>query len=396
MNAHTHTYTRTHMKTPLFLLSLTLIAAAGCGKGKPAAAADPAAANAITVRAVAATNRVFERRLTVQGTLEAKTFANVAARVAGNLDAIWVDEGDRVTAGETRLFQIDPVALSNAVTAAEQNLDVARAGLAVARASRERVEAEARKAALDFARYERLHKEKKVSDNEFETADTLHRQARAGIAVAEAQMALAQSQAGQAAAALAIARKNLDDARGIAPLSGVVSRRDAEPGEQMAVGRALLTIVDLDSIEAAAFIPAQYYPDIVPGETTFRLAVNGRAAGIYVITYRSPTINPVLRTFEIKGAVRDASGAAVPGAMADVTLVFETRQGIGVPTAAVLARGGREVVFVARDGTAVQTAVTTGLQNDGWTEIRSGLEPGVQVVSEGQTQLHDGAPVDIR
>ena len=138
------------------------------------------------------------------------------------------------------------------------------------------------------------------------------------------------------------------------------------------------------------------YPDIVPGETTFRLAVNGRAAGIYVITYRSPTINPVLRTFEIKGAVRDASGAAVPGAMADVTLVFETRQGIGVPTAAVLARGGREVVFVARDGTAVQTAVTTGLQNDGWTEIRSGLEPGVQVVSEGQTQLHDGAPVDIR
>ena len=104
----------------------------------------------------------FERRLTVQGTLEAKNFANVASRADGNLDAIWVDEGDVVVAGESALFQIDPVARENALTIARQNLEVAKSSLDVAKASAGKTKAEARKATLDFERYERLYKERRV------------------------------------------------------------------------------------------------------------------------------------------------------------------------------------------------------------------------------------------
>ena len=391
------------MKTPALntsFLLMPLIAAilTGCGRNSASGTnTDQEAANviALPVRTQAATNRVFERRLTVQGTLEAKRFANVAARVGGNLDAIWVYEGDAVTAGETRLFQIDPVGLSNAVTVAEQDLAIARAGLAVAQASSEKVKAEARKASLDYERFNRLYKEKKVSPNEYEIADTLHRQAQAGIAVAEAQVTLARSQASQAEAALAIAHKDLDDARVVAPLSGIISLRDAEPGEQMAVGRRILQIVDLGLIEAAAFLPASYYTDIAVGTTSFRLAVNGRAAGTHAVTYRSPTINPVLRTFEIKGIVNNTAGLAVPGSMADVTLVFESRSGVGVPGETVLARATQQIVFIVRNGKVVQTPVMTGYENDGWIEILSGLEAGAEIVTEGQTQLRDGQPVTV-
>jgi len=391
------------MKTPPsfppILLALLLPLASlplGCGRGQSQADAGPAqpAAAALAVRASIVTNRVFERRFTVQGTLEAKRFANVAARVAGNLDAIWVDEGDRVEAGKTPLFQIDPVGLSNAWTIAVQERDVARAGLQVAQATAARVRAEVRKVALDFSRYARLHKDGKVSDNEYETAETLHEQAKAGIAVAEAQVELATRQVAQAEAGLAIARKNLDDSLILAPISGVISQRQAEPGEQMAIGRTVLVIVDPSLIEAGAFLPAQYYPDVTPGKTTFRLELDGRPAGTHLIDYRSPTINPVLRTFEIKGAVDAATHSAVPGGMATLTLVFESREGLGVPPASILIRDGRAVVFVIRDGRAVQTPVTTGFQNGAWTEIVSGLQDGDTVITEGQTLLRDGQAVE--
>ncbi len=373
---------------------LAAACAAGCGK-KPAAAAPAETARALTVRAVAAAPRDFERRLTVQGTLEAKNYANVAARADGNLDAIWVDEGDAVVAGETALFQIDPVARKNALTIARQNLAVAKASLDVAAASAGKTQAEARKATLDFERYERLHKEGKVSPSEFEGAEVARAQAKAGIAVADAQVDLARRQVAQAEASLAIAEKNLADAKIVAPISGMVSARLAEPGEQMAVGRVLLRIDDLSQVEAAAFLPAQYYPEVEPGQTVFRLGIGGRDAGTHKVTYRSPTINPTLRTFEIKGLLENAGVFAVPGNMADLTLVFETRQGLAVPSASVLVRAGKSAVFVAQEGQAAAREVQTGLQNDGWTEILSGLDAGETVVTEGQTQLRDGMAVQV-
>ena len=366
--------------------------ATGCGK-KEAAAADTVRALAVRVQPVAA--RDFERRLTVQGTLEAQNFANVASRADGNLDAIWVDEGDAVVAGETALFQIDPVGRENARTIAKQNLAVAQASLAVAEAAARKTEAEARKATLDFERYERLHQAGKVSDNEFESAEVAHAQAKAGRAVAEAQVDLAERQVKQAEANLAIAEKNLADARILAPITGVVSARHAEPGEQMAVGKVVLRIDDLSVVEAAAYLPAQYYPEVEPGKTEFRLGVGGREAGAHVVAYRSPVINPTLRTFEIKGKVAAADGVAVPGQMADLTIVFETRSGLGVPSASILTRNGKSIVFVAQDGKAAAREVQTGLQNDAWTEIVSGLEAGESVVTEGQTQLRDGLAVDV-
>lgn len=379
----------------LVLLAAVLPAAllaAGCGKKESAAAET---VRALAIRAQPAAARAFERRLTVQGTLEAKNYAHVASRADGNLDAIWVDEGDAVVAGKTALFQIDPVSRENSLTIAKQNLAVAEASLEVAEASAKKTEAEARKATLDFNRYERLHQDGKVSDNEYEAAEVAHAQAKAGLAVAQAQVDLAARQVKQAEASLSIAEKSLADTKILAPISGVVSSRTAEPGEQMSVGKVVLLIDDLSVVEAAAFLPAQYYPDVVPGETTFRLGVGGREAGTYAVTYRSPTINTTLRTFEIKGRVEAADGLAVPGQMADLTIVFETRSGLGVPSASILTRNGKPTVFVVQDGKAFAREVQTGLQNDGWTEILSGLAAGETIVIEGQTQLRDGTPVEV-
>ena len=383
-----------HYWLPL-LLAIALTPAVGCGKKKKTIGAAAPSVPVITVRAQDVAARTFERRLTVQGTLEAKNFANVAARADGNLEEIWVDKGDYVEAGKTKLFQVDAANRQNSLTIAVQNLAVAEASLAVAQAAAQKAEAEALKATLDKERYERLHRAGNVSDNEYERAQVQFESADAGLAVARAQVDLAERQLKQADAARAIAKKNVDDARVVAPISGYVSARSAEPGEQMSVGRVVLRIEDLAVLEAAAFLPAQYYTEVEPGQTKFRLEINGAEAGWHTVTYRSPTINTTLRTFEVKGRIENAGAAAVPGSMADLSLVFESRTGLGVPAPAVLVRNEKNVVFVIKDGLAHQREVQPGLRNDGWLEILSGLNAGEVVVTEGQTQLRDGQPVDV-
>lgn len=376
------------------LLVLLALLAGGCGKANDTANLSETE-RALAVRAISVATRTFEQRLTVQGTLETKNFAHVAARADGNLDHIWVDEGDAVIAGETALFQVDPASRENALIISQQDLAVTQAALDVAKASSQKVQAEARKATLDFERFERLYKDDKVSQNEFESAEVVAAQAKAGIAVANAQVDLAERQVKQAEAALSIAEKNLADTKVFAPITGVVSARNAEPGEQMSVGRVILRIDDLATVEAAAFLPAQYYANVIPGKTKFRLGIAGQAQGEYVITRRSPVIDPTLRTFEIKGRLDQKSDQAVPGQMADLTLVFESHKGCGVPSASILIRANRQVVFVVQDGHAVTREVTLGLQNDAWTEIVSGLDAGEMVITEGQTQLHDGMAIEV-
>jgi multidrug efflux pump subunit AcrA (membrane-fusion protein) len=376
----------------LLPLCTALLTASGCGKASDNVV-EPAAG--LMVRAQPAATRTFERRLKVQGSLEAKNTAQVAARTPGNLETLWVDEGDDVVAGETALFQVDPSRNQEALVIARQDMEVARASLAVAKASEEKTQAEARKVELDFERYTRLHKEGKVTDNEFETREVAQEQAKAGLDVAAAQVNLAERQVKQAEAGVAIARKNLDDTKVIAPISGVITARLSEPGEEMSVGHAILRIEDLSVVEVSAYLPAQYYPEIIPGQTEFHLTVGGQDAGSVPVTYRSPVINPVLRTFEIKGTVSRGSDLTVPGSMADLTVVFESRNGLAAPSSSILTRNQQQVVFVVQDGKAVSTPVQTGLQNDGWTEILSGLENGAVIVTEGQTLLHDNVPVQV-
>ncbi len=389
------------MNKPLYIAFVALSAAAfvGCGGAEEEAKPEVTASASIqSVRgmAVKVAERTVENRLTVQGSLEAKIWANVAARVAGNLDAIWVDEGDTVVAGETKLFQIDPVSLSNEVVIARQAVAVAESSLNVSIASLESIKAAAKKSELDFDRYERLFKEGRVSANEFEKAETQNAQSEAQLAVGETQIALAKQQVEQAKAQLLITEKRLSDSLIISPITGVVSERMADPGEYIGGGQVVLKIVDLNTIEAGAFIPAQYYARVVPGKTAFRLSEHGRALGDVTVSYKSPVVNTTLRTFEIKGIVnRESAASAAPGMMVDLTIVFDSRKGVGVPSGSVLVRDGKSVVFVVKDGRAAQRVVETGYQNDGYTEITKGLAADDLVIYEGHTIVREGQGVEI-
>ena len=344
-----------------------------------------------------ATTRRFEARLTVQGTVEAKTFANVASRVPGTIEAIFVDEGDTVVAGKSRLFQIDALNLKRVVDIKRQELAVADCSVREKEAGLEQIEAELCKVKIDLERHRKLHEKGFVSKDVVEQYESRYKQSKALEKHALSLVDLGREQKRQAEVALSIAEKDLRDSLVYAPITGTVSQRFQEVGEMGEVGKPVLRVENTSVVEVSAFLPAECYARIHPGLTPIRLLVSGRDMGTYPISYRSPTIDPNLRTFEIKSIIKDPPEDVVPGAMARLSVILEQRTGPAVPSTAVQERGGRPVVFVVKDGKATMVDIERGLETDGYIEVKNGmLAEGTPVVVQGQVFLKESSPVTVQ
>ena len=381
----------------LLALSALAVAIGGCGKKQEAVSA-VTEEKVVSVRIAKVSKRRFEDRINVQGTLEAKNYANVAARVDGNLVEIAVDRGDAVECGKTKLFETDKENRARAVETARQNVAVLRQNHKVALANVRKVEVELKKAGLDNERYVRLHKSGNATDNEVELYTTRYEQATVSLDYAKASADAVAEQVKAAEIALKTAEKDLADCTIYAPISGVVSKRMKEPGEQGSKGGVVLRIEDLDAIEAVASIPAQYYSMVEAGKTKVRVSIDGKDAGEFTVTYRSPIIDARLRTFEVKALMKgDAAKGIVPGAMADMTMLLVSRDGLAVPTHSILNRRKGPMVYLPKDGKAVPCLVKCGLENDGMTEVEGDeIAEGTEIISEGQYMLSDNDAVKVQ
>lgn len=341
--------------------------------------------------------RNFEKRLVVQGNLEARNIAMVHARVAATIQSIFVDEGDYVVAGKTKLFQIDALRLEKAVEVSRQALAVAGCALNEKTANLERVEADLYKANIDYKRFKELVSDGTVSNDEFERVESHHKQAVASHKHAQTLIDLAKEQRRQAEASLEIAEKDLRDALVYAPISGKVSQRYQEPGEMGDTKEPVLKIVDPSVLEVSAFLPAEYYALVRSGTTKMRIQVYGMVLEEQVVSYKSPTIHQKLRTFEIKCVIKDPPDGVVPGAMAHIEVLLEQRNALGVPLVSLQQRADRAVVFSVDRDTAHMVEVETGLETDGWIEIKGGtLEESTPIVTMGHFILEEGTAVVIR
>jgi len=341
--------------------------------------------------------RDFEDCLTVQGKIEAKNNAMVSARIGGTIETIFVDEGDKVVAGETRLFQIDALKLEKAKEVSRVGLAVAQAAERERQANLERVEAEFEKAEIDYERAKRLHKVDAMTLDAFENQESRYKQTTALLKHAHTLVELAVEQKRQAELAFAMAEKDLSDSLVLAPIDGWVTQRLQEPGESANVGVPILRIEDTTLLEVSAHLPAQHYARVQAGETLADISVYDTEVPGQTITYKSPTINPQMPTFEMKCVIDDPPEGVVPNAMAQVTVYFSREKGLGVPSRAIQVRGATTTVFVVENNQAHKVEVETGLETDGWTAIASEQLPeGTPVVSSGQFLLEEGTPVSIQ
>lgn len=226
------------------LLGAGLVACGGKeAEGKAVVAQPVLELAAVDVAQVRATDRAAG--LTLSGSLQAVTQTTVQSRVAAEVHAVLVREGESVKKGQllARLGSQD----------LEARLRQAEAGLASAK-----VEADLAQALLK--RNQALYEKKYFSEVDYQRS------------VGEAEARAANVRAQQSL--VDIARKALQDASVLAPQNGIIAKRYIEPGSSVNVDGRLFDLVDLSELELAAPVPATEIAAVAIGQSVV-LEVSG-------------------------------------------------------------------------------------------------------------------------
>jgi membrane fusion protein, copper/silver efflux system len=180
-----------------------------------------------------------------------------------------------------------------------------------------------------------------------------------------------------------------------APVGGIVTELAAREGMTVMTGAPLYRINGLATVWVNAEVPESLATQVRPGNT-----VEARTPALPGTVFKGkvgailPEVNPATRTLKARIELANPGGRLLPGMFA--TLDFGPAAGkdvLLVPAEAIIQTGTRTVVMVAQGGAFRPAEVETGMEANGQTEIRKGLDAGQKVVVSGQFLLDSEASV---
>jgi RND family efflux transporter MFP subunit len=288
-------------------------------------------------------------------------------------------------------------ARSQEVMQAEEGVRQAAAGVRAARQKAREAEAAVRaaEAQRDLTYEGARAQEVRQTEAQVRQAEQALRMARA--ATGENQLKaddarMRRAQVAQAEANLSAARVQLSYARLVAPFSGIITRRQVDPGAMATPGVPVITAVDPSSFRIEALVPETQIRTVHLGD---RLPVSIDALGQTlrgVVVQIVPSADPASRTFVVKVGLSKTTGLST-GLFGRVRMLAGKTRGIAVPETAVWRRESLTGVFVISDRTAVKRLVTVGKIEGGRAEILSGLQAGERIVADDVDRLQDGQAI---
>ena len=343
--------------------SLGVAKVVGLGAAAPGKA--PEAALEFTPREVVRPLKaVMPLRLAFYGALVAPRTAVLRAKTAGTLLELSVGEGNRVRMGQV-LGRIDLSDVGSRVAERAATVESARA---------------------QFLQAERVHaSNQRLADQQFISPNALDA-SRAALDAARAGLEAAQAQ-------LATTRLGLRDGALVAPIGGLVSKRQALPGEKLAIEQPVLTLVDLSVLELAGSVGTHEVALLAPGQAV-EVRVEGLDSPVAGRVDRiAPAAEPGTRAIGVTVVVANPQERLRAGQFAVARLVVpDETQRLTLPLAAVVGAAGQAQVWVIEGGVLAQRSVTLGRRDEvqGRVEIVSGLAPDAQVLAARFDGLREG------
>ena len=303
--------------------------------------------------------------------------AKLAPPSGGQIARLLVHEGDRVKRGQVllELWSDDLRA----------QLDLARDRVASARARADQVCLSAELAQRDAERAQQLRNERFISAEALDRAISQARQQRAACTAAKAEVE-------EARAGISVSEATLSRQRLRAPFDGIVAEVTGELGEfatpsppgiptppavDLIDDSCLYVTAPIDEVDAPAIkldMPARISVDAFPGR---KFPAHVRRIAPYVLD-----VEKQARTVDVEVEFNSPkeTGALLVGYSADVEVVLDARADVlRVPTAAIQ-EGTRVLVFDPETRRLEQRRIETGVSNWEYSEVRSGLKSGEQVV----------------
>ena len=339
--------------TPTLLLCLLAACGSRSGQGPAGSPSGFGGGAPVTVIARRLQPQSFVDRYTALGTAQANESIDVTVRSSSVVTRIGFSEGQPVKTGQV-LVELDTRQEAASLSLAEAQL---------------------KQAESQYRRSQALVATQVVSAADLD-------QLEANLAVARAQVRGA--------------RARLDTLSVRAPFAGVVGLRKVSLGDLVSPDTVITTLDDVSTIKLGFSIPETFMDTVhtgMPISAVTTVYPDQQFAG--KVTSIDSRVDPVTRSIAVVATLPNTGGALKPGMFMTVSLEKHRNGVLLIAEESLVPREGRQYVFIIEDGTAAEREVILGGRTPGFAEIRSGLEAGALVVTEGTQRLHNGTLVSV-
>lgn len=380
-------------------ISVLALSLSGCGKGDAATTRDAKNdnANAVPVETAMASRGKIAASYSGTATLAADHEAQVAAKTSGVLKKLYAEEG--MTVKEGQLLAL---------------LDDSSARAALAQAAAQKAKADA-----TFAYAQQSIAKQLIAKRDFDQA---------------------KFDSENLGAAYESARLQLEFTRIVAPVGGVIAERSVKLGNLIQANQNLFRIVGMDPLQTVLNVPERQLGILKAGQTVALEAdaLPGKKFEGHILRI-APVVDATSGTFRVTCEFHDQTGLLRPGMFGRVDIIYDQRaDALTIPRSALVEEDGETAVFVvekappkpasdankdaagAKDAKDKADAAKTdavakndaakpsqpalvarrklikiGYSEGEKVEVRSGIDPGTQVITVGRNAVRDGTAVQV-
>ncbi len=350
----------------------------------------PAGSPAVAIQAAPVEFGVVHDIRTFFGTLTPRAQFDVAPKIAGRVEKMFVDVGDPVQRGHL-VAQMEDAEFV-------QQMEQTRAELAVARANLEEARSELDIAEKEFVRIESLRGQMVASQAEMDLSHSRYLAQQARLRVAEAQVE--QRQAALRAADVRLSYARIEAAW---PENGeqtlrIVGERFVDEGATLSANSPMLSVLDISTVRAIFHVTERDYARIRVGQQALVTvdALPGHSFEGHVARI-APVFREASRQARVELELPNPEALMKPGMFVRARLeLTRAESAVLVPSAALARRDGQQAVFVIQDDDTVRlVAVRVGISEEGMSQILEPEDLSGDVVTLGQHLLEDGSTVRI-
>ena len=386
---------------------------------------------AVEVTVEKVSKRTLIETVVANGKIQPALDVNISPYISGEVVELFVREGNYVYKGDI-LAKIDPTLYISNFEQVEASVNTAKANMANTRARLVQAEAQFEKSKVDYNRNKQLWEQKVISDSDWEAIRATYEVNAAEVEAARESLKATKYQVQNSEAALKESRENLNRTNIYAPNDGTVSKLTVEVGErvtgasQFSAGTEIMRIANLNAMEVLVEVSENDIPRVKLNDTCLievDAYLNRKFKGFVTEIATSANTDGVstdqVTNFEVKVMMlKDSyedlinennkiSSPFRPGMSATVDIQTKTVvDALTVPIQAVTTREDttsgsyfakrkvenkeetkdeneimKEYVFIVDNNVARLREVETGIQDNTYIQILSGLEMDEQVIT---------------